>query len=386
MRICVVYDCLYPWTVGGAERWYRSLADEFVRAGHEVTYATRRQWQGGEEPRIQGVDVVAVSPGGELYRPSGSRRIGPPLRFGLGVLLYLARKRRAYDVVHLSASPFFAVLAARIALAGTPTVIGVDWFEVWTRDYWIAYLGPLRGRIGHAVQRLCVRATPQAFVFSQLHARRLTEERLRHPATRLGGLYTGGSEPVGAPRAQRAEQTVVFAGRHIPEKQAPVVVPAVAAARRRLPNLRGLILGDGPQRGAVLAAIEHEGLAGVVEAPGFVEPETVQRALADALCLLLPSTREGYGLVVIEAAALGTPSIVVAGSDNAAVELVQDRVNGFVASSADPQVLAEAIIRVDKGGAKLRASTLEWFEREGSRLTAAASAAAVSECYAQARP
>ncbi|MGD0166181.1 MAG: glycosyltransferase [Gaiellaceae bacterium] len=385
MRICIVYDCLYPWTVGGAERWYRNLADEFVRAGHEVVYATRRQWQPGEEPRIKGVDVIAVSPGGELYRAIGSRRIWPALRFGLGVFLHLARRRRAYDVVHVCASPIFGVLAARIALVGAPTVIGVDWHEVWTRDYWITYLGRLRGRVGYALQRLCVRATPHAFVFSQLHARRLDEEKLRRPAIRLAGEYTGGSKRIVTPQTEHTGHTVVFAGRLIPEKQAPAVVPAVAAARRQIPEMRGLILGDGPQRGAVLAAIEREGLVGVVEATGFVEPEAVQRALADALCLLQPSTREGYGLIVIEAAALGTPSIVVAGSDNAAVELIDDGVNGFVASSAEAQVLAEAIIRVEKGGAKLRVSTLEWFEREGSRLTASASAAAVLECYAQAR-
>ena len=43
MRICIVYDCLFPYTVGGGERWYRALAGELVAAGHEVTYLTRRQ-------------------------------------------------------------------------------------------------------------------------------------------------------------------------------------------------------------------------------------------------------------------------------------------------------------------------------------------------------
>jgi len=31
MRICVVYDCLFPYTVGGGERWYRNLAERFVK-------------------------------------------------------------------------------------------------------------------------------------------------------------------------------------------------------------------------------------------------------------------------------------------------------------------------------------------------------------------
>ncbi len=63
MRICLVYDCLFPLTVGGAERWYRNVAERLAGAGHEVTYVTLRQWDRGEPPRIDGVRVVAVGPG-----------------------------------------------------------------------------------------------------------------------------------------------------------------------------------------------------------------------------------------------------------------------------------------------------------------------------------
>ena len=37
MRVCLVYDCLFPWTYGGAERWYRNLAERLAAEGHEVT-------------------------------------------------------------------------------------------------------------------------------------------------------------------------------------------------------------------------------------------------------------------------------------------------------------------------------------------------------------
>ena len=45
VRICLVYDCLYPYTVGGAERWYRELAERLAHDGHDVTYLTMRQWE-----------------------------------------------------------------------------------------------------------------------------------------------------------------------------------------------------------------------------------------------------------------------------------------------------------------------------------------------------
>src|SRR5881396_1645033 len=84
VRICIVYDCLYPYTIGGAERWYRNLALRLAEEGHEVTYLTLRQWDPGEEPDLGGVKVIVVGPRMALYA-HGRRRIAPPLVFGLGV-------------------------------------------------------------------------------------------------------------------------------------------------------------------------------------------------------------------------------------------------------------------------------------------------------------
>jgi glycosyltransferase involved in cell wall biosynthesis len=158
-------------------------------------------------------------------------------------------------------------------------------------------------------------------------------------------------------------------------------VPAIGLARARVPGLRGRVLGDGPERGAVLAAIARLELEDVVEAPGFVDTEVVEHDLARALCMVLPSRREGYGLVVVEAAACGTPSVVVAGEDNAATELIEPGVNGFVAPSASPEDLAAAIARVHAGGGALRTSTAQWFARNATRLSLDASLDHVAASY-----
>lgn len=108
----------------------------------------------------------------------------------------------------------------------------------------------------------------------------------------------------------------------------------------------------------------------------------MQATLARALCLMLPSRREGYGLVVIEAASHGTPSIVVAGPDNAAVELISEGVNGFVVVSASADDLADAILRVREAGAGLRTATRAWFrENLTMRLSISSSLAQVSRVY-----
>jgi glycosyltransferase involved in cell wall biosynthesis len=160
------------------------------------------------------------------------------------------------------------------------------------------------------------------------------------------------------------------------------VVPAVAAARARVPGLRGEVLGDGPERGEVLRRIAALGLEGVVSAPGFVSAERVDEALRHAACLVLPSVREGYGLVVVEAASLGTPSVLVRDPDNAATELIEEGVNGFVAHGDDARALADAIVRVHDAGPELRASASAWFGRNARRMSIDASLDKVAAVYA----
>lgn len=391
MRVCVVYDCLFPYTVGGGERWYRSLAGRLAAEGHDVTYLTLRQWPRGERPDGgPGVRVRAVGPRMELYASGGRRRILPPLVFGLGVLWHLLRHRRRYDVVHTSAFPYFSLLAAALARGVGRFELVVDWFEVWSDTYWRDYLGPIGGRVGGLVQRACAHVRQRAFCFSELHAERLREEGLRGEATVLRGLYDNreraAPQPVAASAPREAEPLVLFAGRLIPEKQAPLGVAAVSLARRQIEGLRAVFYGDGPEREALRAEIERLGLGDVVEAPGFADAATLEERMRTALCLLLPSRREGYGLVVVEAAARGTPSVVVAGEDNAATELIEEDRNGTIAERADAEAIAAAIVRVHRAGPRLRERTAEWFAENAERLSLEHSLALVLASYAGEAP
>jgi glycosyltransferase involved in cell wall biosynthesis len=381
MRICLVYDCLVPHTVGGAERWYGNLAVALADAGHEVTYLTLRQWPRGERAQVdERIRVITAGPRMALYTAGGRRRIIPPLVFGLGVLLHLARRGRSYDVVHTCSFPYFSVLAAALVRPAMGFGLFVDWFEVWSHSYWLDYLGGLGGRVGALVQRICARVPQHAFCFSELHAKRLREEGLRGEVTVLRGLYAGDGD---AATVREADQMVLFAARLIPEKQAPLGVAAIALAKQRIEGLRGEFLGDGPERAALAAAIAAHGVEDSVVARGFTDSATVDAEMRRALCMLLPSLREGYGMVVVEAAARGTPSVVVAGEDNAAGELIVDGVNGILAQRSDATAIAEAIVRVSEAGIQLRASTAAWYAANAEQLSLKSSLERVLAGYAE---
>src|ERR671922_292735 len=375
MRVCLVYDCLFPHTVGGAQRWYRALAERLTERGHEVTYVTLRQWPRGVSAGVLGVDVRSVGPAMELYR-EGRRRTLLPLVFGLGVLWHLFRHGRRFDVVHTGSMPYFSLLAAVAVRRRGRYRLFVDWIEVWTRRYWVEYGGRLLGELGWRIQRFGARTKHKAFAFSRLHAARLRELGHKGEVTVLDGLYADGATP-----GRNSEPVVVFAGRHIPEKGVPSLIPALAKARERIPELRAELYGDGPDRDTVLALLDRHGLDSSVSAPGFVDTARVDEAIRRALCLVLPSRREGYGLVVVEAAAAGTPSVVVAHPDNAAAELVDDGENGVVVESDDPESLAAAIVRIHEAGERFRQSTREWYERNAARLSIESSVDKVVAAY-----
>jgi glycosyltransferase involved in cell wall biosynthesis len=379
VRICLVYDCLFPYTVGGAERWYRNLGERLAADGHDVTYITLRQWDAGDEPEIPGVRVVAVGPRLALYTESGRRRVLPPIVFGLGALRHLALRGR-YDVVHMASFPYFSLLAAGLVRPFRRFQLVVDWHELWTREYWREYLGALGGTLGWLVQRACLKLRQRAYCFSRLHAERLRAEGVHGDVTVLPGEYAGSIE---RPEPLPAAPLLVFAGRHIPEKRVTALVPLMQRLRSSHPELRLEIFGDGPERPRLVQMIEEEGLGATIDARGFVDGEQVRDAMRRALCHVLPSRREGYGMVVIESASVGTPSLVVADPDNAAVELVEEGVNGVVADSAEPEALADALERIIAGSDALRESTADWFGRNAPERSLDASLAIVAAGYAK---
>ena len=381
MRVCIVYDCLFPHTVGGAERWYRALALRLAVEGHEVTYVTLRQWDRGEKPELPGVELVAAGPRLGLYVPDGRRRIVPPLVFGAGTLLPPPASRPRYDVIHTASFPYFSLLAIALTRPLHRARLVVDWFEVWTRDYWTGYLGRLGGAIGHRVQRSCARIHQHAFCFSRLHADRLRAEGVRSEIHVLEGAYDG-SLRTAATGPVAAEPVVVFAGRLIPEKRAPALVPAIEAARQRVPELRCEIFGDGPERSEVERQVTARGLGTVIDVPGFVETARIASALRRALCMALPSSREGYGLIVIEAA-----SHRRAERRRRRARQRRDgarRGRGERRRRPDrvpPGRWPTAILRVHEAGPAMRASTAEWFARNARRLSLESSLDSVTAAY-----
>lgn len=112
------------------------------------------------------------------------------------------------------------------------------------------------------------------------------------------------------PRASN-ERVVVVAGRMVAEKGQARALAAFALAAQRDPKLRLELIGDGPERALLERRAQQVGLADRVDFPGWRPREETFARMKSAWCVLVPSSsiQEGFGLVLVEAMALGVPVV-----------------------------------------------------------------------------
>jgi len=137
------------------------------------------------------------------------------------------------------------------------------------------------------------------------------------------------------------------------------------------------LVGDGPERATTVAAVERLGLGDVVTFLGTLRGRALEAEYEEADALLLTSTNESFGLVLVEAMTKGLPIVTV---DIPAVRnIVADGVNGLLAAS-DPEAVAEALRRLCSD-ASLYAAISRANLAEALRFSWSATADAVSAVY-----
>ncbi|HVK78585.1 MAG TPA: glycosyltransferase [Kofleriaceae bacterium] len=135
---------------------------------------------------------------------------------------------------------------------------------------------------------------------------------------------------------------VVACGRLAHQKGYPHLLDAFVRVRRET-GAHLWILGEGPDRAAIEAQIARLGLGDAVRLLGFRKNPYPYMAAADLF--VLPSLYEGFGNVVVEAMAVGTP-VVASDCPHGPGEIITDGVNGLLVPPAAPAPLAAAMIRV----------------------------------------
>jgi glycosyltransferase involved in cell wall biosynthesis len=359
----VVVSGIWPPDVGGPASHAPALAEALLDAGHGVEVVTTADR--APEPRPHAVRWV-------------SRGRAAPLRH-LGVVREVARAARRADRVYATTMIRRAALGA--ALARRPLVVKLVADEAYERErrsgrftgtleQFQHHGGGLRTRLLRATRTRALRrarrvVVPSAYLRAIALGWGLAPDRVEvvpNPAPEVG--------PSPSRDDARAALGVTgfalgTAGRLTAQKALGDALEALA----RIPDVELLVLGDGPERGALEGRAAELGLSDRVRFLGAGSRADVIALFRAADVALLTSAWENLPHTLLEALAAGTP--VIATAVGGIPEVVRDGENGLLVPPRDVGALVHAIERVARD--------------EGLRASLAASAAASVEEHAEPR-
>ncbi len=304
---------------GGSERYVREIATRLASRGHAVTILCAAYPGAAAEELVGGV---------RFLRRGGRRSV-----YGAGLRYLLSRDGRAQDVVVdvINGLPFAARLVRR---SGVLVLV-----HHLHREQWHMIYPGLRGRIGWFVES---RLAPALY----RNTRHVTvSEATRADLVAVGvrpGLVSvvrnGVSAPANPDPPDRSpDPRLCVLARLVPHKQIEDAIHVVARLAGELPQLHLDIIGRGWWSERLREAVVQCGVQERVSFHGYLPDVSRDRLLAQAWLMLAPSVKEGWGIAITEAAAVGTPTIAYAGAGGVR-EAIVDGVTGLLAADLDDLV------------------------------------------------
>jgi glycosyltransferase involved in cell wall biosynthesis len=351
MKIAFVSDSIYPYNKGGKETRSYELAKQLVKEGDEVHFYTMKFWEGSEIIEKDGFFLHGICKKMPLYK-NNKRDIGQGIRFGFASFKLL---KEDFDVLDADHMVYFHLWPAKLACLIKKKPFVVTWHEVWGKNYWKEYMGK-KGILGYWIEKLASKLPDKIIAVSE-H----TKEKLINELNVNSKKITVIPNAINIKEIDKIKQSketsdVIFAGRLINHKNVDVLINAMSIGS--LKDKKLIIIGDGPEMQNLELLTKQLNLAKNVVFKGFVEKtEEVISLMKSSKVFVLPSTREGFGISVIEANACGIPVITVNHKDNASRFLIQESKNGFV-TSLDKKDIADTITEAIKQHSKMSAKCL----------------------------
>jgi phosphatidylinositol alpha-1,6-mannosyltransferase len=330
MRVLIVAS-EFPPGPGGIGRHAEALASHLARLGHEVTVAAPQPYVDATARRafLDGAPYRFVELGGL------PRLLDVPAR-----IVRVLRAAGAADVV--VGSGMSGLLAAWIGavLRRRPLVAVAHGSEV----------APTTSRVGRF--RHAITARGLAAARAVVCVSRYTADLVVAAAPRARVVVVpNGAEPWSGTPARPdgvPDAPFVLTVGHVGERKGQdLVVRALPQVLARRPDVHYVVAGLATKGAELVAAAEHRGVGDRVHLLGPVEESEKAWLYDHAELFVLPARRtrsgdvEGYGIVIVEAALRGLPSVVAAGSG--AAEAIADGVTGVVVPAEDPEALGAAL-------------------------------------------
>jgi glycosyltransferase involved in cell wall biosynthesis len=285
-------DIRHP-EAGGAERYMHEIARRWIRHGVKVTWFTARPEGAAASEVIDGIHIT---------------RFGGPLSLYPLAALRLSRTQGTWDAVVdcQNGIPFFSPLFAGV---GVPIVQVVHHVH---QDQFSTRFAPPVAAAGRLLEGPVARSIYGSRAIAAVSPSTRLEVRRRLGFRGPIFIVPNGTIEVPALSGPRdPDPTIAVVSRLVPHKRIDVLLGQVAAAARRIPQLRVDIIGDGPERARLSHLAVDLGLHDTVTFHGYQPDEARDKLLSRAWVTTSTAAAEGWGCSVIEAAARGVPCVAL---------------------------------------------------------------------------
>ncbi len=340
MKIAIVSDAIYPYNKGGKEKKIYEITTHLAKRGHEVHIYTMKWWAANvNNKKESGVYLHAISPLFHLY--AGKRRsFTEAIFFSLYCWTLL---KEDFDVIDVDHMPNLVIFPLRIICFLKRKKLFVSWNEVWGKTHWKKYIGKL-GLPAYYIEKVSIALPDKIISISEL-----TTAKLKHEFQRVDEVHTVpmgiNYEEITMIKPSGETSDVIFAGRLLENKNVDILVKAIVSVKNRYPLIKCTIIGEGPERENLIQLIEKYHLEKNITIIDFLpDQHQLYGYLKSSKIFAFPSTREGFGIVVLEANACGLPAIVIDHEDNASKNLIKWN-NGLVIPLHEKN-LAAAILKL----------------------------------------
>jgi glycosyltransferase involved in cell wall biosynthesis len=181
-----------------------------------------------------------------------------------------------------------------------------------------------------------------------------------HTAKELAGVVKMPIEiiPFSAAMAERhaaaavAKKEIIFVGRLVERKGVKYLIEAFRRIHKSIPH-ELIIIGDGPERSQLEESVTRSGLESRVKFPGKISDDRLYGYYRSCSFLVLPAVydkkgdTEGLGVVLLEAMSYAKP--VIASNVGGITDIVVDGENGLLVPPANPDALAQAVMKLARG-------------------------------------
>lgn len=325
LRILIVsYRDLRHPEQGGAEVIIHEVYRRMQARGHEVTFLTSRFPGGSERDEIDGMAI---------------RRIGNLYNFNFATSRYIRKELAGQvDVVveDLNKLPFYTPAFTDLpVLVNVPHLFGTTVFQ--QAAFPLAAYVYMQEQLIPRVYRKCEFQVLSESTRGDLEKRGIPPEQLHVVKTGIDHDFYQPAERHGA----QPGPYLLYLGRLKRYKCIEFPIDVLAELAQKHPGIEYWIAGEGDYREALLTRARERGVAERVKLLGYVEGKEKQDLLARTRVLCYTSPKEGWGLSVIEANAVGVPC--VASDSPGLCEAVRDGETGYLVPHGDLPALRDRL-------------------------------------------